>query len=241
MKNKWIRAAMAGATIDGREITESQIQQMAATYDSDVYQAKIWLEHQRGIFPDGVFKSLGNVIAVRATRIKSGALKSKLALEVQLNPSPELVQMVRNDQKTHLSIEMMPEFPETQGAYLIGVGVTDTPASLGTGMMKFSVEKHHTNLFSDLIPCELEPYVAQVPNSGEIDQIADLVIQKLNAKNFATSLPQSQNSEVAELSQKVDQLINMFKKFGEQPNPNTPVFPENTGGSDPWAYERVDY
>lgn len=146
----FIRVAVEGTTADGREITASQIEQMAASYDSSVYDAKIWIEHIRSYAPDGFFKPLGRVIAAKAGRITDkSALEGKMALYAKLEPHPDLVAMVRNGQKVHASIEMHPKFPTTNGAYLMGLGVTDSPASLGTGIMQFSAASRGESVFSE--------------------------------------------------------------------------------------------
>ena len=155
LRTPFIRAAVEGATIDGRAITAEQIDQMGASYDPNVYNAKISLEHLRGFMPDGVFKSLGDVVEVMTDTIKEGALKGKRALYVKMEPQQDLINMVRNGQKTHLSIEMHPRFPTTGGAYLFGVGVTDSPASLGTGIMQFSAGKQPEHTFSDPLEADL--------------------------------------------------------------------------------------
>lgn len=149
----FIRAAVEGKTADGREITAQQIQQMATSYNPEVYNARIWPEHIRGIMPDGLFKALGDVVQVKAEVIKEGALKNKMALYVKIEPHPDLITMVRSGQKVHLSIEMQDNFPSTNGAYLMGLGVTDSPASLGTGIMHFSTQNRSESLFSE--PVEL--------------------------------------------------------------------------------------
>lgn len=149
----FIRAAVEGKTADGREITAQQIQQMAASYNPEVYNARIWPEHIRGLLPDGLFKALGDVAQVKAEAIKDGALKGKMALYVKIEPHPDLITMVRSGQKVHLSIEMQANFPNTNGAYLMGLGVTDSPASLGTGMMHFSTQHRTESLFTE--PVEL--------------------------------------------------------------------------------------
>lgn len=156
LSTEFIRAAVEGRTADGREITALQIQQMAASYNPEVYNARIWPEHIRGVMPDGLFKALGDVVQVKAEAIKEGALKSKMALYVKIEPHPDLITMVRSGQKVHLSIEMQDNFPSangTHGAYLVGLGVTDSPASLGTGIMQFSTKNRTESLFSE--PVEL--------------------------------------------------------------------------------------
>ena len=154
-KTEWLRACVEGKTVDGREISAVQIQEMADSYDPSVYRAEIWLEHMRGVLPDSMFKSLGYVDAVKAEPIKAGVLAGKLALYVTLVPGVDLINMVRNGQKVHLSVELMPFMDAVQSAYLLGVGVTDSPASIGTEVMQFSLGKRPQNLFSNLYPCEL--------------------------------------------------------------------------------------
>lgn len=148
MLTDWIRAAVAGATADGREITEQQLEDIALSYSQDTYNARIWPEHIRGIAPDGMFKALGDVVEVKAERISGGALAGKMALYTKLSPHPDLIGMVRNGQKVHLSVEINPKFADTGKAYLMGLGVTDSPASLGTGIMKFSTSARLESLFS---------------------------------------------------------------------------------------------
>lgn len=169
----FIRAAVEGKTADGREITAEQIQQMANSYNQDVYNARIWPEHIRGIMPDGLFKALGDVVQTQADVIKEGALAGKWALYVKIEPHPDLITMVRSGQKVHLSIEMQPIFPTTKGAYLMGLGVTDSPASLGTGIMHFSTRDRKESVFTE--PCEYaempEMAFVRVGQSPEIMQL----------------------------------------------------------------------
>ncbi len=148
MITDWIRAAVAGATTDGREISEPQLVEMATSYSQETYNARIWPEHIRGIMPDGMFKALGDVVETKAEPIKGGDLSGRMALYVRIDPHQDLIAMVRNGQKVHLSIEAQPNFASTGKHYLVGVGVTDSPASLGTGIMKFSTAERQTNLFS---------------------------------------------------------------------------------------------
>ncbi len=134
-KSKWFRVATEGATTDGREITRAEIQQMAASYDREkTYGARIWLEHYRGTVPGGPFDALGDVLALKA---EENADK-KLQLFAQIEPLQGLIEMNKKGQKIFSSIEIHPSFPKTGGAYFFGLAVTDSPASLGTEVLKFS-------------------------------------------------------------------------------------------------------
>ncbi|VVE46232.1 GPO family capsid scaffolding protein [Pandoraea terrigena] len=134
-KTKFFRVATEGATTDGRTITRQMIQEMAATYDTNKYGARINLEHIRGIVPDGPFKAYGDVIALKTDTNAEG----KLQLLAQLDPTDALVAMTTKDrQKVYSSIEVDPDFANSGQAYMVALAVTDNPASLGTEMLAFS-------------------------------------------------------------------------------------------------------
>ncbi|MDP2228963.1 MAG: GPO family capsid scaffolding protein [Moraxellaceae bacterium] len=138
---KWFRVAVEGATTDGRKMSRQWIEQMAKNFNPTVYGARIWQEHIRGLFHDGPFTALGDVKAVKAEEITEGPLTGKLALYVQLDPTDELKEINGKRQKIYSSIEVDPEFADTGEAYLIGMAVTDSPASLGTEMLQFSAQQ----------------------------------------------------------------------------------------------------
>ena len=162
----FICAVVEGNTADGRKVEAQQIKDMAASYSATTYVARIWLEHIRGIDPNSMFKALGDVVEVKAEPIADGELKGKLALFVRLAPHQDLIAMVRNGQKVHLSVEIDPNFAGSGKAYLVGVGVTDSPASLGTGVMKFSANERNTHLFTTPKPVEIKEPIHQGVDSG---------------------------------------------------------------------------
>ena len=49
--------------------------------------------------------------------------------------------MVEKRQKIYTSMEVDLDFADTGEAYLVGLAVTDTPASLGTSMLQFSAQQ----------------------------------------------------------------------------------------------------
>ncbi|MCW8965766.1 MAG: GPO family capsid scaffolding protein [Candidatus Pacearchaeota archaeon] len=141
--SKFFRVAQEGATTDGRAISRKEIEQMANNYNPKKYGARVWLEHFRSILPDGLFPALGDVLAL-TTKEDDG----KLGLYAQISPTPELVAMNQKRQKIYSSIEIKPEFSDTGEAYLVGLAVTDSPASLGTEAMAFSANAK-VSLFAD--------------------------------------------------------------------------------------------
>jgi hypothetical protein len=146
-KSKFFRVAVEGATTDGRKIDRAQIEQMAKNFNPAKYGARIWLEHFRGIYPDSSFRAYGDVTAVKAEEVEIDGQK-KMALFAQIEPLPDLVAMTNKaKQKIYTSIEMDPQFAGTGEAYLVGLGVTDTPASLGTEILAFASQNQDANPF----------------------------------------------------------------------------------------------
>ncbi len=195
----WIRACVSGTTADGREIAEQSIEEVATSYAPDTYNARIWPEHIRGVDPEGMFKALGDVVQVKAERISGGALAGKLALYVKITPHQDLIAMVRNGQKVHLSVEINPKFSDTGKAYLVGLGVTDSPASLGTGIMKFSTEARTDSLFSQPLQADIK----EPPTHGGG---ADYSLQFAQLQGQNTALVQQYNTLKGDLSK----LLEMF-------------------------------
>lgn len=134
-KTKWFRVACSGKTIDGREITPTQIDQMAASYKPETYGARIWVEHLRSFLPDSQFRAYGDVLAVKAEDAGDG----KRALYAQVDATPDLMKLSADRQKVYWSIEMDPAFAGTGQAYMVGLAITDSPASLSTEMLRFSI------------------------------------------------------------------------------------------------------
>ncbi|SOC56480.1 Phage capsid scaffolding protein (GPO) serine peptidase [Chromohalobacter canadensis] len=130
----WFRIATEGATTDGRNISAAWLQQMADNYDPDTYGCRINLEHIRGMLPDGPFKSYGDVTALKAEKGDDG----KLQLLAAIDPTDELKALNDKRQKVYTSMEVDPNFADTGEAYLVGLAVTDSPASLGTQMLQFA-------------------------------------------------------------------------------------------------------
>ncbi len=135
MKTKWVKVAQSGKTIDGREITPAQIDQMANSYDPKTYGARIWVEHLRSFLPDSPFKAYGDVLALKSEDAGAG----QRALFAQIDATPELVKLNADRQKVYWSIELDPAFAGTGQAYMVGLAVTDSPAALATEMMRFSL------------------------------------------------------------------------------------------------------
>ena len=165
-KSKFFRVATAGATTDGRKIEAVQLQQMAKTYDRAKYGARIFVEHIRGLNPEWGFRCMGDVIALRTGEVEIDGEK-RVTLEAQIEPTAEFVKLTKNGQKIYSSIEIAPNFAGTDKAYLFGLGVTDSPASIGTEILQFAAQnpaaspfaarkQHKDNLFSEAVEVAIE-------------------------------------------------------------------------------------
>lgn len=120
------KIAQSGPCADGRTIDPQWLRDMAETYDSAVYTARIWPEHMRWGNNYGKVESL---------EVKEeGGL---VCLYAQLAPNAFYVWDNQFDQKLNFSIEVQENFAQSGKAYLVGLGITDSPASLGTDEMKF--------------------------------------------------------------------------------------------------------
>ncbi|HDC4277801.1 TPA: GPO family capsid scaffolding protein [Enterobacter cloacae] len=165
--SKWFRIGVEGDTCDGRIISGNDIQEMAESFDPRVYGCRINLEHIRGLFPDGDFKRLGDVVELKAEKIDDdSAINGKWALFAKITPTDDLVAMNKASQKVYTSMEIQPNFANTGKCYLVGLAVTDDPASLGTEYLEFCRNAKHNplqrfkanpeNVFSAATLAELE-------------------------------------------------------------------------------------
>ncbi|WP_409306485.1 GPO family capsid scaffolding protein [Pectobacterium sp. B1J-3] len=145
--SKWFRVGVEGDTCDGRVIDANDIQNMADTFDPRVYGCRINLEHLKGLLPDSPFRRYGDVVELKKEKIDDdSAISGKLALFAKITPTDELVAMNKASQKIYTSMEIQPNFANTGKAYLVGLAVTDDPASLGTEMLEFSAKAKHNPL-----------------------------------------------------------------------------------------------
>ena len=164
-QSKWFVVATEGATTDGRTINRTWIEQMAANYDPKKYGARVNLEHIKWRYmwnDDPHSKCYGDVVGLKTEENAEG----KLQLLAQIDPTDDLIKLNKDRQKIYTSIECDPNFADTGEAYLVGLAVTDNPASLGTEMLVFSAgasanplnnrKEKAENLFTAAIETELE-------------------------------------------------------------------------------------
>ncbi|MBF0639792.1 GPO family capsid scaffolding protein [Pseudomonas protegens] len=143
----WKRVATSGPTVDGRDILPQELRDIAETYKAATYTAVIWSEHERW------YGSHGTVYAVRLVEDAEDLEPGQVALEAQLKPNDKLLWLNDQGEKLFSSIEITPNFANSGKAYLTGLAVTDSPASLGTQELYFSSKTSKTSFFGS--PVEL--------------------------------------------------------------------------------------
>ncbi|MCX7131233.1 GPO family capsid scaffolding protein [Aeromonas sp.] len=126
LRTGWVCIATEGKAVDGRDITRDWLTDMAETYDPTYYTAVIWPEHDR-------WSSYGTVQA-----LKTEEVDGKFKLFAILCPNRDLIYWNQSGQYQFCSIEPFEQFADLGRTYLIGLGVTDQPASTGTTYLKFS-------------------------------------------------------------------------------------------------------
>jgi hypothetical protein len=165
-KAKFKRVAVAGQTTDGRTIAPEWLTQAAKNYNREKYGARVNLEHYLSPFPDSDFRAYGDVISVYAEEVEIDGEK-KMALFADIDPTEDLIKLNKARQKVYTSVELDLDFAGTGEAYLVGLAVTNTPASLGTEYLQFCAgagdksplaarKQKSTNLFTCAIETEVE-------------------------------------------------------------------------------------
>ncbi|WJS98189.1 GPO family capsid scaffolding protein [Novosphingobium humi] len=141
MKTKPFLLATAGSTVDGREISESDIDQMASSYDPKTYGARVNIEHIRGISGQAPFFAYGDVesVSVGETEVNfNGKIEKRKALFGVLDVTDNAKALNEANQKVYPSIEIIPNFGGKGFSYLGGVALTDSPAAIATERLKFN-------------------------------------------------------------------------------------------------------
>lgn len=141
MKTKPFLLATAGSTVDGRTIDDKMLDQMASSYDPATYGARLNIEHIRGISPDKPFCAYGDVIALsigETTVNFNGKPEKRKALFGTFDVTDDAKKINDAGQKLYPSIEILDNFGGKGFAYLAGVALTDSPASIATERLKFN-------------------------------------------------------------------------------------------------------
>lgn len=229
--SKWFVVATEGATTDGREIQRNWIEEMAESYNpKETYGARINLDHIKfSMYFEDLPNSMcfGDVIAVKAEEREDG----KLQLLAQIQPNDNLIELNKKGQKVYTSVEIDTNFADTGKAYLVGLAVTDSPASLGTEMLQFSAGRKlkADNIFTTAIETALE-FEEQEEPKAEVSVLAKIkAIFSGKAKKddfrfeeqekgliFISEISNQLAEKLAQLEQKNEHLKTEQKAFSEK-------------------------
>ena len=134
-RTDWLCIATSGQAVDGRTIEPQWLIDAAETYTRNTYTALIWPHHPQYEYGEREFTcNLGEVDALK-TETVDGVVK----LYAQLIPNRFLICANEDGQKLFTSAEFMGDFAGSGREYLMGIAVTDIPASLGTEKIKFQL------------------------------------------------------------------------------------------------------
>ena len=219
-RSNWFRVAVEGATSDKRKIERTWLEQAAKNFSQNTYGARVWLEHFRSLLPDSPFKAYGDITAVKTEEVEIAGQK-KLALFAQIEPTPELVAMNKAKQKIYTSIEIDESFADSGEAYIVGLAVTDSPASLGTNVLAFSAQKPDASPFKDRHYSATSMFTEALEAEIKFEEVAETENKALGLFNrVMDALGKSKDKSVkddaqfSELTEAVEALANHAKDQG---------------------------
>lgn len=224
-KTDWRVIGVSGETADGRTISAKELQEMADQYDPEIYGARINLEHMNFLFPDFA-GGYGDVIELKAEPWAKD--ETKTALLAKLNITESLQKLWDSGQKIYTSMEITPRFADTKKAYLTGLAITDTPASLGTTANYTAAKtKAEEKIFTAYRQTETQETAMTKPQDNNQDSNQD----SNQADNTVKPLTEEHAESV---------FSRLFDKyFGKKEKPET--IPENTPETTDQAGDSQDY
>ncbi|MCD9491074.1 capsid protein [Photobacterium phosphoreum] len=214
LKTGWIRVATEGDTIDGRAISGQDLQDMAESYNRQEYGARIWPEHIR-------WYACGDVLAVKAEEVDG-----RMRLFAILAPNMAMIELNQQDQKVYTSIEIQDNFANSGKPYLVGIAITDSPASLGTDRIKlFSVNGNgrihaQPELFVMEELHEEEGVIRRLFGFGKQSATPPKEEEAMNKEQFGAL-----SSSLTALAAGQTALTGLLEKFTNKPDEVPPVTP----------------
>lgn len=132
-KTDWVVVATSGPTIDGREIDPKWLTDAAEVYNPDERAAMLWPYHA-----DSGWRAFTNNYGI-VDALKVEKFGEKVQLKARLIPNRFLIEANKAGQKLFTSIEVRENYLGTGKFFVSGIAVTDTPASINTTRLQFSM------------------------------------------------------------------------------------------------------
>lgn len=223
---KKFRVAVSGSTIDGREISGEHLKAAAKNYDPTVYGARVNVEHLISPFPSSDLCVMGDVTALSAEDITEGPLSGRTALYAEIEPTDRMKKLTDEGKKIYSSIELHPQFSLNGKPYVMGLAMTDTPASLGTERLKFAAQQReqvmkfsnqHTEapMFTEAMEAEIIELAEQRSEEGK--QWFSRVMELIGKGRKSDSEQFSQVREAVEgVAQSHADLLDRFNDMSRQ-------------------------
>ncbi|MGL6605277.1 GPO family capsid scaffolding protein [Aeromonas hydrophila] len=200
LRTGWVCIATEGKAVDGRDITRDWLTDMAETYDPTYYTAVIWPEHDR-------WSSYGTVQA-----LKTEEVDGKYKLYAILCPNRDLIYWNQSGQYQFCSIEPFELFADLGRTYLIGLGVTDQPASTGTTHLKFS-KSNKGQVIGTSEPLDLSMF--KLPKHEKPDSLLTKLFNLLSSHGEqAPTTPPSQPEDEEMKPEQFDQMLGALTGLG---------------------------
>lgn len=203
-KSEPICILKAGPTIDGRDIPQKVIDDIADTYDPKKYTARINEDHSEWSWKGG------SVLSVE---------KRGDELWAEIKPNSYLLRNIENGQLLHTSCEYLEDFANTGKAYLTGLAFTDKPASLGTTQVHLSnrSEEKAVNVSTGQVLNHTEQLSHKDTSSEERSLIKKLFnllkhVPEENEEQF------SKQEESEEMSKETEELLKQSIEQNKQLN-----------------------
>ncbi|KJJ14315.1 phage capsid scaffolding protein GpO [Neisseria sp. HMSC06F02] len=216
--DRWFCIGKSGATVDGRTIESADLIAAAAAYDPELYGARINLEHYRPYSPKNDYSGLGDVLELKA-ETADGVTR----LYARIDPTEKMLGYIKDREKVYTSMEIMKPFGDTGKAYLVGLAMTDSPASMGTTMLKFrqiapddpNFTAAYTQMESQDMPkTENQP---KTEKKGIFAVIHDAMFSKKTDPEQQTQAPQQidYSQEIDALNKELEQSAQITEKIVE--------------------------
>lgn len=200
LRTGWVCIATEGKAVDGRDITRDWLTDMAETYDPTYYTAVIWPEHDR-------WSSYGTVQA-----LKTEEVDGKYKLYAILCPNRDLIYWNQSGQYQFCSIEPFEQFADLGRTYLIGLGVTDQPASTGTTHLKFS-KSNKGQVIGTSEPLDLSMF--KLPKYEKPDSLLTKLFNLLSSHGEQVpTTPPSQPEDEEMKPEQFDQMLGALTGLG---------------------------
>ena len=205
--SKWFKVATVGPTVDGREIKQSWVEDIAETYSQTEYTANIFKDHYHW------YGNFGQVLETKTEKDDKG----RVCLFARIFANELLLKLNAAGQALFTSIYVIENFANTGKAYLGHLAITDNPASLGTEKLSFSGNEGYVFTAEDAIELDFDDVETD-------DELEEKVRQR---PSLFSRLFGSQHDKQEDDMSKAD-LEALTKRLGElETKFSTPSTPEN--------------